>query len=203
MHLKRNTARHGRVIDQSGNSLDDTVRFPRLHAVSEIMLRRPDRDDDVSHLLHDGSTRLIPVPGGRSMGMRVPTPPAVYRPNTGPDDLSGVRFMPFTVQPAPGPRVSRARELVRVGFQMTARALDEKVRWLTASWSELARANDRKAADLDARLERLVRRQHAWAAGEEGRLLEEAYREGGTERLMALTPQVLAAMDARAKEMAR
>jgi hypothetical protein len=179
MRFKGSTARHGRVIDQAGNALDDTVRFPRLHAVSEIVLRRLEPEEPVSRLLHDGTpTRILPVHGHDTIVMRVPSAPQQ-------------------------PRPSRARDLVRVGFQMTARALDEKVRWLTASWMELARDNDRKAADLDARLERMVRRQHEWAATEDGRALEEAYREGGTERLLKLTPTVLAAMDARAKEMAR
>jgi hypothetical protein len=171
----RTASRHRRVITPEGVEIDDTVRFPRLAAAAAIVRRR---DEDV--------TEALPA----------------YRPNTGPDDVAGVSRMPFTVQPLarsmPG-RPSLARDFVRLGFQMVDRQMDQFVAVLSTGWRKLAAENDRRMTALDARLARLVERQHTWAAAEDGRLLDEAYAEGGTELVQALTPEVLARMDERAK----
>jgi hypothetical protein len=163
------------VITPEGVELDDTVRFPRLAAAAAIVRRR-DEDEPTQELL-------------------------AYRPNTGPDDVAGVARMPFTVQPLARPmpgRPSLARDFVRLGFQMIDRQMDQLVAVLSTGWRKLAAENDRRMAALDARLARLVARQHEWAAREDGRLLDEAYAEGGTELVQKLTPQVLARMDERA-----
>lgn len=174
MQFHRTRPRHA-VIDQDGNAVDDTVRLPRLRFVlgGQMSARLEGLESlPVSRLLHDGhATRTLPVHGAETVVMRVPA--------------------------APRPR--RAAELVRVGFAMAARELDQLVAVLSSGWRKAAAENDQRMQRLDARLADLVARQHAWAAAEDGRALEEAYRQGGTERLLKLTPTVLAAMDARAK----
>lgn len=165
------------MIDQDGNAVDDTVRMPRLRFVlgGQERARLEGLESlPVSRLLHDGhATRTLPVHGAETIAMRVPA----------------------------APRPSRAAELVRVGFQMAGRELEQLVTVLSTGWRRLADENDRRMARLDERLAGMIARQHAWAASEDGRALEEAYRQGGTELVLKLTPDVLAAMDARAKSV--
>lgn len=143
----------------------------------------------------------------RPSGLRAVAALIRYRPNTGPDDLAGVSRMPHTIQrlgmarPS-APRPSRAADLVRVGFQMIARDLDQLVAVLSSGWRKLAAENDARMASIDARFAALVKAHHDFAAAQDAELLAEAYAEGGTEQVDMLTPSLLAQMDARAKQVA-
>lgn len=79
--MKNIRPRHA-VINPDGSPVEDTVRFPRLHAVGELLVHRHDDDTQpiqVSHLLHDGrsaATTVLPVHGARTIVMRRPVAPA-------------------------------------------------------------------------------------------------------------------------------
>lgn len=180
----QHTSRHRRVIDQQGNAVDDTVRFPRLHAVGAMVRRRPD----------DEPTAEI----------------AMHRPyRTSPSDLQGVGRMPFAQgdtlgmrRPQPPRQAPTIRQRVQDGFAAVGRELDGMVRVLSSGWRKLAAENEARMASLDERLDRLGRRVHGWAAEGDGRDLAAAHDAGGTEQVLRLTPQVLAEMDRRRKQMA-
>lgn len=79
--MKNIRPRHA-VINPDGSPVEDTQRFPRLHAVGELLHHRADDDTQpilVSHLLHDGrsaATTVLPVHGARTIVMRRPVAPA-------------------------------------------------------------------------------------------------------------------------------
>jgi hypothetical protein len=165
------------VITPDGAPVVEESRPSRLRAVAQVVRRQ---DDD--------ATELLPI----------------YRPhNAQPQDLQGVGRMPFADRLGMGRpmplRPSLVRGFVQIGFQMIARDLDQLVQVLSSGWRKLAVENDERMARIDARLARMVARQHEWAAAEDGRVLAEAYAEGGTEQVAMLTPSLLAQMDARAK----
>lgn len=110
--------------------------------------------------------------------------------NTGPDDLAGVARMPFTI--------TRARDLVRVGFEWMARDLDRTAEFMSAGWRSMAGRNDVRMRTLDERLERLAARQRAWIAREQGHAMASAYALGGTALVQKMTPDMIARMDALA-----
>ena len=112
-------------------------------------------------------------------------------PRTGPDDLAGVALMPHTVH--------RIGDLVREGFRQIDRDMDALVQVLSAGWWRMAGENDMRMRYLDERLEHLAVEHRRWTARQDGMAMAEAYAEGGTELVQKLTPELLAAMDARAK----
>ncbi len=175
------STKHRHVIDESGNEVDDTQHFRRLHAVSELALHRRAVDDTqplpVSHLLHDGRTdasRVLPVRGDRTIVLRRPVAP----------------------QP---PRLT-LRERVSAGFSAAGRDLDQLIRVLSTGWRRLAEENDRRAAALDARLDALAARLHGTSAAADGRQLSEQYAAAGSTAEMAgLVDEVAAEILQRAK----
>jgi hypothetical protein len=175
MFHRTNNARHGRVIDQEGNSLEETRPLARL-------------------LFAAGFSRHDPEPPA----MHLP-----YA--TNPADLQGVARMPFATptlgmrRPTPPRQPLTIRQLVQDGFSAAGHQLDDLVKVMSSGWRKLAAENDARLTALDDRLAALGARVHAWAAAEDGRQLAEAYATGGTEQLMKLTPAVLAEMDRRAK----
>jgi len=122
--------------------------------------------------------------------------PALLRrtPNTGPDDLAGVSRMPFTI--------TRARDLVRLGFEALEREMDRRAAALAVRGQTLAGQNHMHMKMLDERLERLAARQRAWIAREDGHAMAAAYEHGGTELVAKMTPDLLARMDEMAKAAA-
>lgn len=93
------------------------------------------------------------------------------------------------------PRVSPA-DWVRFGFARAARELNEFVQVVSTGWRKASAENDARAARLDERLEALGRRVRVWTIESMDQDLSLAYAEGGTERVLRMTPEVLARLDA-------
>lgn len=176
-HHDTKPRRHRRVIDESGRELDDSGILARIRFAA----------------------------GFRSE----PEAPAMHRPYaTSPTDLQGVARMPFAEltagmrkpsAPAPQQQVAREpltpQQRVQQGFAAMGRQVDEFVKVMSGGWRKLAAENDSRRAAMDARLA-------AWSARVHASALAAAYAEGGTQQVLALTPSVLAEMDAHAKAMA-
>lgn len=175
MHIHRSRPRHHAwVIDQDGNVLEDTVRFPRLAFV--LGLGQRDDEPETAPLLPAlpavaGPTRTLPVAGHGTIAMRIPEAPK-----------------------APEPRWPRSLfddpEFVTTLTLIKMRAHHDGY--------ELMRVFDRRARVLADRVAALAARVRAWTIESCDLDLAAAYAEGGTERLLKLTPQVLARLDAQA-----
>lgn len=168
-----------RVIDQEGRALEDTVRFPRLRFAlwgqvdARDLYAAPEGERTVPLPVVAGPSRVLPVHGHGTIALRVPAAPKpAAHPHSFFDDTA---FVAHITQ-------------VQVGANAIAR---------------------RMAGEFDQHMQGLLRHarelaaQWRYAAAEgDGIDLAAAYAEGGTEKLLRLTPQVLAAMDARAKAAA-
>lgn len=163
--------RHRRIIDQEGNSLEDTRPLGRL------WFARPQLHEEQPAAAADRTapTRILPVHGDRTIAMRVPS--------------------------APQPPTEPAKSFPRSFFE-----IPEFVSQVTQVQVGVHHAAAELRRKFDVRMQGLLRHareasaqwRYAGTAGL-GHDLAAAYAEGGTERLLALTPTVLAEMDARAK----
>jgi uncharacterized protein YecT (DUF1311 family) len=167
--------RRRRVIDEEGRELDE--RPSGLRAALAVVFHRPDADAYED----ERPTAELPV---------------YQTANTGPDDLAGIPRMPFTIL--------RLADWVRAGFHQVEQEIDEFGRFMARECNRMFRENNRRMSELDKRLERLAARQRAWIAMENGRVAAGAmaamYAAGGTELVQALTPAVLARMDAQREQ---
>lgn len=169
MFIKHSTrARHGSgVIDQHGNPLEDTW-VGRLRFAGGLARRVEDDEPTVPlPAVAVGPSRVLPVRGHGVVALRVPQ----------------------------RPRVSPA-DWVRFGFARAARELNEFVQVVSTGWRKASAENDARAARLDERLEALGRRVRVWTIESMDQDLSLAYAEGGTERVLRMTPEVLARLDA-------
>lgn len=114
-----------------------------------------------------GPTRVLPVHGHAAIALRVP---------------ERVRVSPA--------------DWVRFGFARAARELNGFVEVVSSGWRKAAAENDAAIRALDERLERLAGRVQAWTMQSCDADLLAAHAEGGTELVLALTPEVLARLDA-------
>ena len=170
--------RHRRLIDQTGNALEDTRPLERLRFVLGGRVQ-PDSVASWSSPADVSPVARMPF-AQRDMGMRRPVPPRAPR--------AGLPRQPLTV-----------RQLAQDGFAAVGRQLDEFVKVMSTGWRKLAAQNDAAIESLDVRLAALGARVRMWAAEADGREMAAAYAEGGTEQVLRLTPEVLAEMDRRAK----
>lgn len=132
-----------------------------------------------------------------------PQPDSWGADRSSPAGVDVVARMPFGMRMPQAPvRPVSVRQRVQDGFAAVGRQMDEFVKVMSGGWRKLAAENDRRMESLDVRLAMLATCVHAWAAEADGRDLAAAYAEGATEQVAKLTPQVLAEMDRRAKEMA-
>jgi len=174
------------VIDQEGRSLEDTVRFPRLHAVATLVRR------------HDDEAPTVEL--------------AMYRPyRTSPADLQGVARMPFAQGPqalgmrrpaAPVPPVPSVAESFPPSFFQIPAFVEEiqqiQVRAHAASYVLVDRVNQR----MNALLRRARTVSAAWryrAADGAGRDLAAAYAEQGTGSIPRITDELAHEIVERAK----
>lgn len=180
--LNRTRPRHG-VIDQLGRALDDTARFPRLSYVlgrhpepvpeAEVTLPLPVVRDPRLAPTTVPSQRMLPLAGARTFGMKVPSSP---KPAAGSARFTRNFFETPEIQ-----AIGRA-----------AGAADD-------AWVRSRHAEDARWSGIFLRLDQALERVHQSAALQDGHALDAAYAAGGTEALQKLTPEVLAAMDERAK----
>lgn len=171
MHIHRSRPRPThRVIDEQGNLLEDTVRFPRLAFALGLGQRDAESETAVLPALA-GPTRTLPVAGHGTIALRIPEAP----------------------QP-PEPRHPRSLfddpEFITTLTLIQMRAHHDGY--------ELMRTFDRRARVLADRVAALAARVRSWTLESLDLDLAAAYAEGGTERLLKLTPQVLARLDAQA-----
>jgi hypothetical protein len=166
-HHDSKSRHHRRIIDQEGNSLEDTRPLGRLwFARPQLHEEQPAATDRTS------PTRILPVHGDRTIAMRIPSPPQEPVKSFPRSFFEIPEFVSQVTQVQVGVH-HRAAEMRRK-FDVRMQGLLRHAREASAQW------------------------RYAGTAGL-GHDLAAAYAEGGTERLLALTPSVLAEMDARAK----
>lgn len=165
-HQPTKSRRHRRVIHEDGSPAESTVRMPRLRMALGLPVEREPQPE-----------ATVPLPvlavqserGSRTLGMQVPEAPQ-----------PPVRVFPSN-------------------FMADAVFLDQ-ITVLTmrahAAWHEMVRVTDRRMAALDEGLGVLGARVRGWTLELMDWDMAVAYAEGGTERVLRLTPEVLARLDA-------
>jgi len=168
-------ARHGsRVIDQSGHLLEDTGRFPRL---AYVLGRHPE-----------------PVPEAE---VTLPLP-ITRDPRLAPTTVPSRRMLPVAGDRTVGWRVAERRPVRPRNLFETPeiRAIGRAAGEADDAWVKARRAEDAAWSGILLRLDRVAERVRSWTIAGADEDLALAYAEGGTEKLLKLTPEVLARLDA-------
>jgi hypothetical protein len=176
--FKHSTRPRHAVVDESGRALDDTARFPQLHAVGELV--RNHRDEEAPTLLlpvldaRAAVSRILPVHGDQTIVLRRPQPPAVP---------------------------SLANRFPRSFFEIPEFVEQIRLIQVRAHGSSLE-LMDRVNQRMGALLRRARSLSAAWryrAADGAGHDLAVAYREHGTGTMPAITDELAKQIVERAK----
>ena|ERR1700761_6517849 len=175
--MKTIRPRHA-VINPDGSAVEDTVRFPRLHAVGELLVHRHAEDETqpvpVVRDVRSAATTVLPVHGARTIVMRRPVAPSEP---------------PLSVQ-----------------FPRSFFEIPEFVQQLDEMSGRVHAETARMFREFGVKMNALLRRARTASAqwryagtGGAGYDMAAAYAQGGTEQVLKMTPEVLAEMDRRAK----
>ena len=177
--MKTIRPRHA-VINPDGSAVEDTVRFPRLHAVGELLVHRHDDETQPMPVVRDAGlspARVLPVHGARTIVMRRPAAP---------------------VEP---PAPSLAEQFPRSFFE-----IPEFVQQLNEMQSRVHEETHRMFEQFGVKMSALLRRARsvsaAWrsaSVASDGHSIAAAYAAAGTSEMPGLVDQVKAEILRRAK----